>query len=105
MPIYVYKCESGHVSDEFMQKFTPPKTVVCPTCSKKAKRFYGGETVNTDLVNNERYSDAMGVTEEQIPEAMRTFPGSEYDSTGRLLIKNRKHKLAEMKRRGYVEFA
>jgi hypothetical protein len=60
--------------------------------------------VNTDLVNNERYSEAMGVTEEQIPEAMRTFPGSEYDSTGRLLIRNRKHKLAEMKRRGYVEF-
>ena len=60
-------------------------------------------SVNTDLVNNERYSESMGVTPEQIPEAMRTFPGSVYDSTGRLLIKNRRHKIQEMKRRGYAE--
>ena len=65
----------------------------------RSKRY----SVNTDLVNNERWSESMGVTEEQIPEAMKTFPGSTYDSTGRLLIKNRKHKLFEAKRRGYAE--
>jgi hypothetical protein len=59
--------------------------------------------VNTDLVNNERWSDSMGVQPHQIPEAMQTFPGSTYDSDGRLLIKNRKHKLYEAKRRGYAE--
>jgi hypothetical protein len=58
---------------------------------------------NTDLVNNERWSESMGVTPEQIPEALQTFPGSTYDSDGRLLIKNRKHKLYEAKRRGYAE--
>jgi hypothetical protein len=65
----------------------------------RSKRY----SVNTDLVENERWSESMGVTPEQIPEAMRTFPGSVYDSTGRLLIKNRKHKIQEMKRRGYAE--
>ncbi|MHC4332614.1 MAG: hypothetical protein ACYSTZ_00085 [Planctomycetota bacterium] len=59
--------------------------------------------VNTDLVNNERWSDSMGVQPHQIPEAMQIFPGSTYDSEGRLLIKNRKHKLFEAKRRGYAE--
>jgi hypothetical protein len=65
----------------------------------RSKRY----SVNTDLVNNERWSDAMGVVPNQIPEAERTFPGSKYDSDGRLLIKNRRHKLYEMKRRGYAE--
>lgn len=68
---------------------------------KKSKK-YG--SIYTDLVDNERWSESMGVTPEQIPEAVKTFPGSTYDSTGRLLIKNRKHKLQEMKKRGYVEF-
>ena len=66
----------------------------------RSKRY----SVNTDIVNNERWSESMGVTPEQVPEAMRTFPGSVYDSEGRLLIKSRKHKIQEMKRRGYAEF-
>ena len=61
------------------------------------------EAKNTDLVHNERWSESMGVVPNQIAEAERTFPGSEYDSEGRLRIKNRKHKLFEMKRRGYTE--
>jgi hypothetical protein len=71
-----------------------------PDTSKRSKRY----SFNTDLVNNERWSDAMGVNPDQIPEAMKIFPGSTYDSeSGRLLIKNRKHKLFEAKRRGYAE--
>ena len=65
----------------------------------RSKRY----SVNTDLVDNERWSESMGVTPEQVPEATRTFPGSVYDSEGRLLIKNRKHKIQEMRRRGYAE--
>ena len=60
--------------------------------------------VNTDLVNNERISRSMGVNIRQIPEAMKRYPGSEYDGRGYLKIHNRKHKIQEMKRRGLVEF-
>jgi len=64
-----------------------------------------GYTANITYAENERYSVAMGVQPEQIAEAERTFPGSEYHpKTGDLLIKNRAHKLKEMKRRGYAEF-
>ena len=103
MPIYVYKCECGNVIEDFVPIYRPKSAVTCSVCNKSAKRSISSEHVNTDLVDNERWSESMGVMPEQIPEAMRTFPGSVYDREGRLLIKNRKHKLEEMRRRGYVE--
>lgn len=45
----------------------------------------------------------MGVNPEQITEAIKTFPESEYAPDGRLVIKNRKHKLFEMRRRNMEE--
>jgi hypothetical protein len=45
----------------------------------------------------------MGCLPEEVPVFEKTFPGSTYDDTGRLLIRNRKHKMMELKRRGYRE--
>jgi hypothetical protein len=45
----------------------------------------------------------MGVSPKQIKEAERRFPGSKYDSKGRLEILNRKDKLKKAKERGYKE--
>jgi hypothetical protein len=58
--------------------------------------------------SRERYSKAMGVNPEQIAQAERNFPGSEYvksgPNAGDLIIRDRKHKLREMKRRGMDEY-
>ena len=103
MPIYDFKCKDGHISEELMSIHRAAKSIQCHTCGKKAKRIISN--INTDLVENVRYSEAMGVNVEQIPEAMRTFPGSEYHpETGALKITSRKDKLAKMKERGYVEY-
>jgi len=103
MPIYSYRCSNGHLTEDFVPVMEPRATVPCETCGQPSHRSYSDEAKNTDLVHNERWSDAMGVVPNQIPEAMKTFPGSEYNSEGQLLIKNRKHKLFEAKRRGYTE--
>jgi len=55
--------------------------------------------------DKERFSEAMGVAPNQVQEAMKIYPGSEYTKDGRLKIKNRAHKKFEMKRRGYTETA
>jgi hypothetical protein len=102
MPIYCYKCKEGHVTDKYVAAMQPYISITCD-CGRKARRSFMDEQVNTDMVHNERLSESMGVQVDQIPEAMKTFPGSEYNSDGALKIKSRKHKLFEMKRRGYVE--
>ena len=84
----------------FVKRYGWNTEVKKPTPENLRSKLY---SVNTDMVENPRWSESMGVTPEQIPEAMRTFPGSEYDSEGRLLITSRKHKKFEMKRRGYTE--
>jgi len=53
--------------------------------------------------DHKRYSYSMGVLPEQIKEAEKAFPGSKYTPDGRLIIKNRQHKLKEMKRRNMIE--
>lgn len=103
MPIYCYRCVNNHLTDDYVPVAEPRATVSCDVCGQPAHRSYPDEHKHTDLVDRERWSDSMGVNPRQIPEAVRTFPGSVYDSEGRLLIKNRKHKLFEAKRRGLTE--
>ena len=103
MPIYCYRCELGHTNEDFKRKPNPSKYVKCKVCGQRADRDVGLEHIHTDCGDAERWSDSMGVNPDQIPLAMKTFPGSEYDHEGRLKIKNRCHKKVEMKRRGYVE--
>ena len=104
MPIYCYRCVDGHRTEDFTSIPEPRATVDCEVCGKPASRSYSDECKNTDLVNRERWSESMGINPDQISEAIRTFPGSEYHpETGALKITSRKHKLYEAKRRGYVE--
>lgn len=107
MPIYVYRCDCGRVVEEFTHEYCPPANLVCNGCGGIAQRRLDMElgSVDSQQVENPRWSASMGVEPNQIPDAMRLFPGSEYHPvSGDLLIKNRKHKLDEMKRRGYTEY-
>lgn len=51
-----------------------------------------------------RRSVAMGVRPEDIPNAMKKWPGSRYDKDGALLIASRREKKIRMKQRGYCEY-
>lgn len=105
MPFYCYRCTACNKLIEDFQSIPEPRpTITCPDCQYPAVRSYMDEAKNTDLVDNPRWSEAMGCMPHEVPERMRQFPGSVYDSEGRLLIRNRKHKLEEMKRRGFVEY-
>ena len=55
-------------------------------------------------VDNERWSWAMAVNPENIPEAMKKYPGSQYNERGQLLVRNRSEKLRHMKMRGMEEY-
>jgi putative FmdB family regulatory protein len=102
MPLYEYICSCDKKPIEIIAlKYEPSTYITCPKCGKRAKKIIS--LPNTDLVNNERFSGAMGVNIRQIEQAKKIYPGSEYDKKGRLLIKNRKHKLYEAKRRGLSE--
>ena len=103
MPIYVYKCKNEHIIEKFVAAMQPYISVTCKECVCKARRSFSDEAKNTDLVNNERWSDTMGVDPTQVSEAKQLFPGSTYNTEGQLLITSRKHKKQEMKRRGYAE--
>ncbi len=108
MPIYCYKCGCGANLEIYTHYPKPTKTTKCHYCEGRAKRDISAELVNTDCGDHERVSTAMGIAGDQLPLAMKTFPGSEYVSDGEggfgLKIKNRAHKKVEMERRGYVEF-
>jgi hypothetical protein len=54
--------------------------------------------------DNPRWSDALGVNPEQIPQFKKEFGDlMEFDKEGRCLVKNRHHKKQLMKARGYCE--
>ena len=102
MPIYEYKCNKcGQITEEFQIDTNVNNELLCKKCGGNTKKIVS--RVNTDLINNERYSNTMGVNPRQIKEAERIYPGSVYNSKGQLRIDNRKHKLYEAKRRGLSE--
>jgi hypothetical protein len=103
MPIYCYRCKNDHITEKFVAAMQPYISCKCDECGMKARRSFRDEQKNTDCVHNERWSDSMGVQPHQVAEAEKTFPGSTYNEEGQLLIKSRKHKKHEMKRRGYAE--
>jgi len=110
MPTYTYRCKCGSVFDAIVPIRERNKPQKCPDCGGKGRRdeqseFASAGKFNELMVDRPRWSEAMGVNPEQIPQAMKMFPDSVYHpKTGALLIRNRQHKLKEMKRRGYAEF-
>lgn len=104
MPIYVYRCTvCGKATEDFRPVPEPRVLIECSACGQAAERSYSDERVNTDMIDNERWSESMGVAPNQVAEARRLFPDSTYDKQGRLLIRSRSHKKQELKRRGYAE--
>lgn len=105
MPIYEYKCQDcGIVFEQYSNIPTRNRKRTCK-CGGKADRIIcqGACRVSELMKDNPRWSDSMGINPDQLGEARKLFPDSTYDSEGRLLIKNRQHKLYEMKRRGLIE--
>jgi putative FmdB family regulatory protein len=101
MPIYEYKCPNcGTIEEVFVQNYDPEQYIKCKCGSRKKKMI---SLPNTDLKNNERFSNVMGVNPRQIKEAEKRFPGSKYTPDGRLIINSRQDKKKKMKERGLTE--
>jgi hypothetical protein len=64
--------------------------------------------VDAMMVENERLSGVMACLPDEVPRMMKKYPNSTYkvdkDGLAKLVIKNRHHKLKEMKARGFVEY-
>jgi len=106
MPNYAYKCKDCGNFHEINTIRNRDKAE-CPQCGKECDRdveyeLNSGSELNV-VSDNYRWSLSMGVPPSQVNEFRKRFPNSTYNDQGRLLIKNRKHKLSEMKQRGFVE--
>jgi hypothetical protein len=78
----------------------------CPECCLPVSFYLHSSQKHVGIFSEEeRVSLAMGVHPEQIPEAMKAYPGSRYREDGALLYKGRSGKKAAMKQRGYTEYA
>ncbi|KKL20513.1 hypothetical protein LCGC14_2454720 [marine sediment metagenome] len=103
--IYDFKCKGcGKVFELIVAMGTD--TVNYLNCCRVgvAEKIYSPPTAgDATMIDNERFSDAMGINPNQLPAFMKQFPGSEYNSEGQLKIKNREHKKLEMRRRGYYD--
>lgn len=54
MPLYEFKCEDGHVFDEFLKMDEYDKPMTCQ-CGKAAKRQITATMINCDIPNWDRY--------------------------------------------------
>jgi len=98
--------------------------IFCPQCSKQGARksvnkntplyntekirglqspLYPDCRVDALHVNNERWSDAMGINPNQIPEFNKKFPWMKFNREGQCRVSSRHDKLKIMKARGMVE--
>jgi len=105
-----YTCECGDSGGPLEPGKFNRKCLNCGEHLRKFRIVLGREPretgrclVDAMMVDRPRWSSAMGCHPNKIDEARKQFPGSEYNSDGDLLIRNRHHKLQEMKRRGLVE--
>jgi hypothetical protein len=77
----------------------------CPKCGSPLSSYMHSSQKHVGIFSEEeRVSLAMGVHPDQIPEAMRAFPGSRYRPDGALIYKGRSGKKAAMRQRGYTEY-
>ena len=102
MPIYTWKCDCGREQEVVRPMKDYDKPVVCE-CGQDMQRIIS--LPSTDMVNNVRYSNSMGVNPKRIAEMERRYPDSRYTPDGRLIVNSRKDKMKKLKQRGLVEFA
>lgn len=103
MPFYDFKCEKcGKIFDELLPMSKSSQPQKCE-CGGTAVKIYTNSRIDATMVDNERWSWALGVNEDQIPEFQQKFPDWKFDSQGRVLVKNRQDKLKKLKQRGFVE--
>jgi len=112
MPVYGGKCDTcGKNYDYNVSIKCRNDSSTCPHCGASGNRDVEYELntmsdFNETCKDHERWSWSMGVNRQDIPEMTRKYPGSEYHPiTGQLKIKNRNHKLRELKRRDMVEYS
>jgi hypothetical protein len=109
--VYSYKCEkcgTVFVHHSSVQYRNNPQKCFCGGIGKRdmASELKDKGRFNALTKDNERWSTAMGVLPEKIPEAMRQFPDRTYHpETGDLLVRNRQHKKKLMKENKVQELA
>jgi hypothetical protein len=109
MPEYVAKCSCGKTFRYSSLISNRNEPTECE-CGLMANRDVGAEFKSIGdrhkwVTDNERWSLSMGVPVAQLDEFRKRFPNSTYDDRGRLLIKNRKDKLRQMKERDFCELS
>lgn len=106
MPSYAASCKCGKIF-QYISTISARNDPVECECGLMANRDVEAELAVGSRVkwvsDNPRWSLSMGVPPSQVNEFRKRFPGSTYSPDGKLLIKNRKHKLKEMKVRGFAE--
>jgi len=92
-----------HSCGKFYHKPGPCECRAEVSMSKRSPLFKG---INTDCVNNERVSMALGVDQSQIDsgEAESVHPGAKYDKNGSMIIGSRAEKKKRLKERNWVEY-
>lgn len=76
----------------------------CPKCWARLKsRPSEFENYSRKVCDKARKSYAMSVRPEDVPNAMKKWPGSRYDKNGVLEISGRAEKKIRMKQRGFCE--
>ena len=111
MPMYSYLCsDCGESFDDVSPQKQRHLKRKCPHCGGWGKRDVKSELAksgrfNAMMKDNPRWSNALGINPVQEADFRKSFPSLDltFDKTGRCLVKNRKHKLALMKARGYDE--
>ena len=88
---------------ELLDRF--PKNI-CPNCGNLGNRDAGYELNHSSpqIEEKTRWSETMGCNPKQIKAMEKQYPGSRYDSKGRLEVSSRQDKLIKMKQRNMIEF-
>ena len=110
MPIYTYTCsDCKHTFDVSCSCSVRDEGKDCEKCDGVSNRnmqseISGGSAFDATMKDNPRWSDALGVVPNQIPEFKKRF-GSlmEFNNEGQCLVKSRHHKMQLLKARGYTE--